>query len=681
MLSLRNTTLCLLLTHALACSAATILYVDEQGRLSGYTRTDITEPVAAIAALATPPSVADAGHKLTSAVPAGTTVLGFEVTEDAITVNFSPEILGSGLDDARLETLFHQVRGTLEPFHFPGSIGLQAAGKPLSRFLPPVPPLPTQPHAAAAPAPGATGALLGKKVSLSPGHGLYWNGSGWVTARPVYCSPLSQEDYHNLEVATYLDTYLAQDGATVKKYRCFDKNYGTYAPANHPWWHMAACYWTKEAGYPCSVYASSSGDCTLASGLSESNDSIRAGPVAANYDNTDLHIALHSNGASGDCTGSSCATGTETFYDSDIEHANYTAVSKTLATYVHNALIDTIRTKYTDASWANRGVKDAKGAYAETRIPQRPAILIELGFHDNCSRDAVYLRDNFFRSSCMWAVYKGVCQYFGTTPTWDYYSYEVVSHTLPSTLMVGATTNVQITLRNRGVLWNDTKQFRLGAVGDSDPFTTTTRYNVGAEIPPGQTKTFTITLKAPTTPGTYITDWQMVREGLTWFGPKVSQSIQVVDTQAPTVPANLSATSVTSRQINLTWSASSDNVGVSNYLVYRDSALIGTSATLSYQDAACAPTTTYSYQVSAMDAARNESVKSTAAQATTPAARPPVLLCSSSAGQLTLTWTIGILQQTTNFAARPILWTDLLQVTSPYQPPLTNQATFFRLRN
>ena len=31
----------------------------------------------------------------------------------------------------------------------------------------------------------------------------------------------------------------------------------------------------------------------------------------------------------------------------------------------------------------------------------------------------------------MWAVYKGVCDYFGTTPTWDYYSYEVVTNTIP----------------------------------------------------------------------------------------------------------------------------------------------------------------------------------------------------------------------------------------------------------
>ncbi len=342
-----------------------------------------------------------------------------------------------------------------------------------------------------------------------------------------------EEDYHNIQVASFLSTYLAQDGVTVKNYRCVDQNYGTYAPANNPWWHMAACYWTQQLGYPCSVYASYSHDCNLAAGGSESNDSIRAGPVAADYDNTDAHIALHSNGSSGYCVGAGCPTGTETYYDSDQEHAAYTAVSKSLATSVHNAVLSAIRTKYTDPTWTSRGVLDANGAYAETRIPQRPAILIELAFHDTCDHDALYLQDNFFRSTAMWGVYKGICDYFGTTPTWDYYSYEVVSDTLPATMAVGSTTTAQITLRNRGVLWNDTRQFRLGAVGDSDPFTTTTRYNVGGEIGPTQTRTFTITLKAPATPGTYTTDWRMVRESVTWFGPTVSKNIAVIDNQPP----------------------------------------------------------------------------------------------------------------------------------------------------
>jgi hypothetical protein len=134
--------------------------------------------------------------------------------------------------------------------------------------------------------------LSGHSITLSPGHGKYWNGSGWYTARPVYCSPLSQEDYHNVDNAIYLKQYLEQDGMTVKMSRCTNKSYGN-SPYNggEAWWHMAASYWLKNAGYPCSVYASYTGDCTLGAGASESSDDIRARPLASDYDNTNIYIS------------------------------------------------------------------------------------------------------------------------------------------------------------------------------------------------------------------------------------------------------------------------------------------------------------------------------------------------------------------------------------------------------
>ncbi len=51
--------------------------------------------------------------------------------------------------------------------------------------------------------------------------------------------------------------------------------------------------------------------------------------------------------------------------------------------------------------------------------------------------------------------------------------------------------------------------------------------------------TFNFTMTAPTTPGTYTTDWQMVHEGIRWFGATLTRSVNVV---AP-VPgfSNLSA--------------------------------------------------------------------------------------------------------------------------------------------
>lgn len=612
-----------------------------------------------------------------------TKVLNLQTKGETTMVEFSPEILGEKFDDARLELIFHHVSAALEPFDLPRNIRLQTKGTSLSDFLPDAAQVEVradaQPESAVASA--ADIGLAGKKISLSPGHGLFWTGSSWNTQRPVYCAPLNQEDYHNLEISNYLDTYLSQDGAIVKKYRAFNKNYGNYAPAAHPFWHMAGSYWLKESGYPCTVYASSTGDCTLGSGAgSEINDNIRGGPVASNYDDTDAHVSLHSDGLNGDCAGTSCPNGTSTYYDSSTEHAAYTLVSSNLAKKVQSAMISAIRTKYVDSTWSDRGARDANGAFAETRIPQRAAVLIELAFHDSCDRDAAALRDNFFRSTTMWAVYKGLCDHFGTTPTWDYYSYEVVTNTIPATMAVGTTTNVQITLRNRGVLWNDAKAFRLGAVNDSDPFSSVTRYNVGSEVGPAVTKTFTITLTAPSTPGTFLTDWRMVREGVTWFGPTVSKNIVVVDNQPPTTPTNLTANAFSPTQINLSWKPSTDNVSVSNYFVYRDSSFIGSSVTTNYSDGSVLGETLYTYQVSARDTAGNESAKSVAVQVTTPALPPPVLSGNFSGGTLTLFWTNGVLQEASVLSNSPGAWTDLTNVTSPYVPPMTATEKYFRVR-
>ena len=79
------------------------------------------------------------------------------------------------------------------------------------------------------------------------------------------------------------------------------------------------------------------------------------------------------------------------------------------------------------------------------------------------------------------------------------------------------------------------------------------------------------------------------------------------DTTPPTVPGGLKATSVSSSQINLSWNASTDNVGVAGYKVFRNGSQIATTTRTSYSDTGLMPSTTYSYAVSAYDAAGNNS--------------------------------------------------------------------------
>ncbi|MGB6496515.1 MAG: Ig-like domain-containing protein, partial [Candidatus Acidiferrum sp.] len=103
----------------------------------------------------------------------------------------------------------------------------------------------------------------------------------------------------------------------------------------------------------------------------------------------------------------------------------------------------------------------------------------------------------------------------------------------------------------------------------------------------------------------------------------VSISVTVsntTDTTPPSVPTGLTATAVSSSQINLSWTASTDNVGVTGYNVYRNGSKIGTSTTTSYSDSGLTASTSYTYTVSAYDAAGNTSAQSAGASATTQAA-------------------------------------------------------------
>jgi chitodextrinase len=91
------------------------------------------------------------------------------------------------------------------------------------------------------------------------------------------------------------------------------------------------------------------------------------------------------------------------------------------------------------------------------------------------------------------------------------------------------------------------------------------------------------------------------------------------DHTPPSQPTGLAGTG-TSQGAALTWSAASDDVGVSGYRVYRDGAQVGTTATTSYSDSGLAPAHTYSYTVAAYDAAGNLGALSAPASVTTAAA-------------------------------------------------------------
>src|SRR3989441_468099 len=93
--------------------------------------------------------------------------------------------------------------------------------------------------------------------------------------------------------------------------------------------------------------------------------------------------------------------------------------------------------------------------------------------------------------------------------------------------------------------------------------------------------------------------------------------IAVPDITPPSVPTNLSASAMSSLQMNLSWTASTDNVGVAGYTIYRGGSQIATTSLASYSDTGLSPSTAYAYTVAAYDAAGNVSGLSASASAAT----------------------------------------------------------------
>src|SRR5260221_7094867 len=92
------------------------------------------------------------------------------------------------------------------------------------------------------------------------------------------------------------------------------------------------------------------------------------------------------------------------------------------------------------------------------------------------------------------------------------------------------------------------------------------------------------------------------------------------DTTPPSTPAGLTGAAAGTTGANLSWSASTDNVGVTGYILLRNGAQIATPATTSFADTGLSAATTYSYTVAARDAAGNLSPDSTGVSVTTASA-------------------------------------------------------------
>lgn len=103
-------------------------------------------------------------------------------------------------------------------------------------------------------------------------------------------------------------------------------------------------------------------------------------------------------------------------------------------------------------------------------------------------------------------------------------------------------------------------------------------------------------------------------------GASISTPCAPPDTSAPTVPTGLQATAQNGHAVSLTWTASTDNVGVARYDVYRNGGAtpVGSPTTNSFVNTGLTQQTAYTYRVRACDAANNCSAQSAQVSVTTP---------------------------------------------------------------
>ncbi|MCM3630844.1 lytic polysaccharide monooxygenase [Paenibacillus glycanilyticus] len=98
-----------------------------------------------------------------------------------------------------------------------------------------------------------------------------------------------------------------------------------------------------------------------------------------------------------------------------------------------------------------------------------------------------------------------------------------------------------------------------------------------------------------------------------------------VDTTAPSAPTSLAATATAATSVTLSWNASTDNVGVTGYKIYRGTTLAATTSSTgtSYTVTGLTASTAYTFTVKSIDAAGNESGASNSLSVTTTA--PPAV--------------------------------------------------------
>jgi acid phosphatase type 7 len=168
-----------------------------------------------------------------------------------------------------------------------------------------------------------------------------------------------------------------------------------------------------------------------------------------------------------------------------------------------------------------------------------------------------------------------------------------------------------------GVTWNNAPPGDAATLGQLGAVATGNWYQVNVTQLVTGDGTFSLDATSTSSDGADYSS----KEGTAGLAPQlvVTTSGSSSDTNPPSVPAGLTATATGASHVDLNWQPSTDDVGVAGYKIFRNSVQIGTSPTASFSDTTALPQTSYTYAVSAFDAAGNTSALSAPATVTTPA--------------------------------------------------------------
>lgn len=200
--------------------------------------------------------------------------------------------------------------------------------------------------------------------------------------------------------------------------------------------------------------------------------------------------------------------------------------------------------------------------------------------------------------------------------------------TAPTGLVATATSATSV-----GLTWT--------AATDDNGVATYVVFRDGAQVGTSTSTTYSDTNLTQLTPYTYTV---YATDGAGNVGPASGPSTTTTpDGTPPTAPATFTATYVSLNQVNLAWSAATDNVGVTGYVLTRNGAQINQPTGLTFTDSGLTDATSYSYSIAAVDAAGNVG-PTTIVTLATPDLTPPTAPATFTAtavppNQVNLAWT------------------------------------------